>query len=154
MLTNKSAVGLSPRANSRPLSSAAVRLMSSRFVVESLAIKRQAVTPPFPPDAQVKETCDPASCHHTAIWHHAIAFKFRRTGCEARQSGIVPSRLASTPHAGPRSGVKPSCAYAFFYLPTHRSRSLAIRHHAITRFLSGAQVAVIDGPAFSHRASP
>ena len=45
----------------------------------------------------------------------------------------------------------------FSILPTHRSRSLAIRHHAITRFNSGAQVAGLNGPAFSrpsHLSSP
>ena len=45
----------------------------------------------------------------------------------------------------------------FSILPTHRSRSLAIRHHAITRFNPGAQVAGLNGPAFSqpsHLSSP
>lgn len=45
----------------------------------------------------------------------------------------------------------------FSILPTHRSRSLAIRHHAITRFNSGAQVAGLNGLAFSqpsHLSSP
>ena len=45
----------------------------------------------------------------------------------------------------------------FSILPTHRSRSLAIRHHAITRFNPGAQVAGLNGLAFSqpsHLSSP
>ena len=61
-------------------------------------------------------------------------FRSRRIGRGAQRSGIMPSR-----------GLQ---------LPTHRSRSLAIRHHAITRSDSGAQVARLDGPASCLRASP
>ena len=69
---------------------------------------------------------DPASCHR-------VSSSSRRTGRGAQRSGIMPSR-----------GLQ---------LPTHRSRSLAIRHHAITRSVSGAKVAELDGPASCLRAS-
>ena len=43
-------------------------------------------------------------------------------------------------------------AFTPLLLPTHRSRSLAIRHHAFTRFVQGAQVAKLGGPTSCHRA--
>ena len=70
---------------------------------------------------------DPASCHR-------VSSSSRRTGRGAQRFGIMPSR-----------GLQ---------LPTHRSRSLAIRHHAITRLDSGAKVARLNGPASCLRVSP
>ena len=65
---------------------------------------------------------------------HQFGVTLERIALESRRSGIMPSRLLS--------------------LQTHRSMSLAIRHHAITRSDSGAQVARLDGPASCLRASP
>ena len=106
----------------------------------------------------------PPSCHHTssssqhtgqgALQFVIVPPRSSNSGGDARRSGIVSSRFVFTSHAGPRLGVKPSCTYSFFQLLTHRSRSLAIQNHAITRFCVGAQVAGIEGPAFSHRTSP
>ena len=65
---------------------------------------------------------------------HQFGVTLERIALESRRSGIMLSRLLS--------------------LQTHRSMSLAIRHHAITRSDSGAQVARLDGPASCLRASP
>ena len=59
-------------------------------------------------------------------------FRSRRIGRGAQRFGIMPSH-----------GLQ---------LPTHRSMSLAIRHHAITRSYPGAQVARLDSPASCLRA--
>ena len=65
---------------------------------------------------------------------HQFGVTLERIALESRRSGIMPSRL--------------------LLLQTHRSRSLAIWHHAITRSDSGAQVARLDGPASCLRALP